>query len=144
METTSVIECYFGLQMTALDDEELTIDDHLENIKEGIEGVDTLLITRAIRKSVVDGIGINGGDYIAILNGKIIKTSLNRDELILEALDSIDEIEDKAIISIFSGNNISQEEANTLACHIRDKYEFIETGVIDGKQMIYDFVIGIN
>ena len=50
----------------------------------------------------------------------------------------------KAIISIFSGNNISQEEANTLACHIRDKYEFIETGVIDGKQIIYDFVIGIN
>lgn len=144
IETTSVIECYFGLQMTALDDEELTIDDHLENIKEGIEGVDTLLITRAIRKSVVDGIEINGGDYIAILNGKIIKTSLSRDELILEALDSIDEIDDKAIISIFSGNNISQEEANTLACHIRDKYEFIETGVIDGKQMIYDFVIGIN
>ncbi len=143
IETKSVIECYFGLQMTALDDEELTIDDHIENIMEGIEGVDTLLITRAIRKSVVDGISINGGDYIAILNGKIIKSSLNRDELILEALDTID-MDEKAIISIFNGNNISADEANSLASHIRDKYEFIETGVIDGKQMIYDFIIGIN
>lgn len=143
IETKSVIECYFGLQMTALDDEELTIDDHIENIMEGIEGVDTLLITRAIRKSVVDGININGGDYIAILNGKIIKSSLNRDELILEALDTID-MDEKAIISIFNGNNISAEEANCLANHIKDKYEFIETGVIDGKQIIYDFIIGIN
>ena len=71
IETKSVAECYFGLQMTALDDTDIKIDEHLENIKEGIDGVNTLLITRAIRKSFVDGIEINGGDYMAILDGKI-------------------------------------------------------------------------
>ena len=144
IETKSVAECYFGLQMTALDDTDITIDEHLENIKEGIDGVNTLLITRAIRKSFVDGIEINGGDYMAILDGKIIKTSLNRDDLVLEALKLVPEIDEKAIISIFTGKNISDEEIEELNNKINEDYDYIETGIIDGKQDIYDFIIGIN
>lgn len=144
IETKSVAECYFGLQMTALDDTDIKIDEHLENIKEGIDGVNTLLITRAIRKSFVDGIEINGGDYMAILDGKIIKTSLNRDDLVLEALKLVPEIDDKAIISIFTGKNISEEEIEELNNKINEDYDYIETGIIDGKQDIYDFIIGIN
>ncbi|MBQ7640973.1 MAG: DAK2 domain-containing protein [Acholeplasmatales bacterium] len=144
IETKSVAECYFGLQMTALDDTDIKIDEHLENIKEGIDGVNTLLITRAIRKSFVDGIEINGGDYMAILDGKIIKTSLNRDDLVLEALKLVPEIDEKAIISIFTGKNISEEEIEELNNKINEDYDYIETGIIDGKQDIYDFIIGIN
>lgn len=144
IETKSVAECYFGLQMTALDDTDIKIDEHLENIKEGIDGVNTLLITRAIRKSFVDGIEINGGDYMAILDGKIIKTSLNRDDLVLEALKLVPEIDEKAIISIFTGKNISEEEIEELTNKINEDYDYIETGIIDGKQDIYDFIIGIN
>ncbi len=144
IETKSVAECYFGLQMTALDDTDIKIDEHLENIKEGIDGVNTLLITRAIRKSFVDGIEINGGDYMAILDGKIIKTSLNRDDLVIEALKLVPEIDDKAIISIFTGKNISEEEIEELTNKINEDYDYIETGIIDGKQDIYDFIIGIN
>ncbi len=144
IETKSVAECYFGLQMTALDDTDIKIDEHLENIKEGIDGVNTLLITRAIRKSFVDGIEINGGDYMAILDGKIIKTSLNRDDLVLEALKLVPEIYEKAIISIFTGKNISEEEIEELNNKINEDYDYIETGIIDGKQDIYDFIIGIN
>ena len=143
IETKSVAECYFGLQMTALNDPEIEIDEHLENIKDGINGVNTLSITRAIRKSVVDGIEINGGDYIAILDGKIIKASLNRDDLVLESLKLVEDIEDKAIISIFKGKNISEDEIEELSERINDEYD-AELGVIDGKQDIYDFVIGIS
>ena len=130
--------------MTALDDKDLTIDDQIENIMEGIEGVDTLLITRAIRKSQISGITINGGDYIAILNGNIIKSSLNRDELIIDAINMVEDIDDKAIISIFRGKNVSEDETNNLVNRINEKYDSIETGVIDGNQSIYDFIIGIN
>lgn len=144
IETKSIAECYFGLQMTALDDKDLTIDDQIDNIMEGIEGVDTLLITRAIRKSQISGLTINGGDYIAILNGNIIKSSLNRDELIIDAINMVEDIDDKAIISIFRGKNVSEDETNNLVNRINEKYDSIETGVIDGNQSIYDFIIGIN
>ena len=144
IETKSIVECYFGIQMTALDDPDITIDEHLENINEGISGVDTLLITRAIRKSFVDGIEINGGDYMAILNGKIIKTSLDRDSLIIEALKMISNMDEKVILSIFSGKNVSEDENNKLIELINNEYDSIECGIIDGKQEIYDFIIGIN
>ena len=144
IETKSIVECYFGIQMTALDDPDITIDEHLENINEGISGVDTLLITRAIRKSFVDGIEINGGDYMAILNGKIIKTSLDRDSLIIEALKMVDDMDEKVILSIFSGKNVSEDENNKLTELINNEYDYIECGIIDGKQEIYDFIIGIN
>jgi DAK2 domain fusion protein YloV len=144
IETKSIVECYFGIQMTALDDPDITIDEHLENINEGISGVDTLLITRAIRKSFVDGIEINGGDYMAILNGKIIKTSLDRDSLIIEALKMVDNMDEKVILSIFSGKNVSEDENNKLTELINNEYDYIECGIIDGKQEIYDFIIGIN
>jgi len=144
IETKSIVECYFGIQMTALDDLDITIDEHLENINEGISGVDTLLITRAIRKSFVDGIEINGGDYMAILNGKIIKTSLDRDSLIIEALKMVDNMDEKVILSIFSGKDVSEDENNKLIELINNEYDSIECGIIDGKQEIYDFIIGIN
>ena len=144
IETKSIAECYFGLQFTALDDPDLTIEEQLENINDGISGVDTLMITRAIRKTRVDGIDINGGDYMAILNGKIIKTSLNRFDLIIEALGLVPDIEDKSIVSIFSGKNVSSDELDSLTAKIEETYDSIETGTIEGKQEIYDFIIGIN
>lgn len=144
IETKSVAECYFGIQMTALDDIDMSIDEQLENINMGIDGVNTLSITRAIRKSFVDGIEINSGDYMAILDGKIIKTSLNRKELILDAIASISDIEDKAIISIFTGKNVGSDEIDDLVNEISNKYDYIEVGNISGMQDIYDFIIGIN
>ena len=60
------------------------------------------------------------------------------------ALCQINVIDDKAIISIFRGKNISEEETNNLVNNINEKYDSIETGVIDGNQSIYDFIIGIN
>ena len=81
---------------------------------------------------------------MAILDGKIIKTSLNRKELILDAIASISDIEDKAIISIFTGKNVGSDEIDDLVNEISNKYDYIEVGNISGMQDIYDFIIGIN
>lgn len=144
IETKTEIEGYFALQMTELSDPDISIEEQVESLNFGFDGVDSISITRAIRDSKVNDIDIASGEYISILNGKIIESNYNRIECLYNSIKNIEDIEDKSVIFIICGKNIKEDEINKIMEYIESNYDNLEVGILDGNQDIYDYLIGIN
>ena len=144
IETKTEIEGYFALQMTELSDPDISIEEQVESLNFGFDGVDSISITRAIRDSKVNDIDIASGEYISILNGKIIESNYNRIECLYNSIKNIEDIEDKSVIYIICGKNIKEDEINKIMEYIESNYDNLEVGILDGNQDIYDYLIGIN
>ena len=144
IETKTEIEGYFALQMTELSDPDISIEEQIESLNFGFDGVDSISITRAIRDSKVNDIDIASGEYISILNGKIIESNYNRIECLYNSIKNIEDIEDKSVIFIICGKNIKEDEINKIMEYIESNYDNLEVGILEGNQDIYDYLIGIN
>ena len=54
------------------------------------------------------------------------------------------DIEDKETLFFFYGKSLNATQADEIANHIREKYPNLEVGAYEGKQDVYDLLVGIN
>ncbi|MCQ2525612.1 MAG: DAK2 domain-containing protein [Lachnospiraceae bacterium] len=138
--THSIAEGYFAMSMaTSYED---GVDAIVEEMTGGMENIDTVWISKAIRDAVVDNTECHMGDFLALLGKDIIATDADRLESAKKALENVPDIEDKYIAVIFKGKDASMEEAEELKEFIEDTYG-IDAGIFDGGQDVYDYIIGI-
>ena len=53
-------------------------------------------------------------------------------------------IEDKETLFFFYGKTLNEVQGEEIANHIMEKYPNLEVGAYDGKQDVYDLLVGIN
>ena len=101
-------------------------------------------VTRAVRDVTIDGVSIRTGDYISITDGKITSVAEDRDEALLGMLESVEDIDDYEIITLFVGEDVNDEQRVTITEKIEEKYPDHELIVYKGKQAVYDYLIAIE
>ena len=129
--------------LTMLDLSSGDAEQILSEIKEVISNVTTGLVTYSIRNADIEGVHINEGDYIGICNGKIVVAK----ETKLDALKGILEnaaLEEKEIITIIYGKDISEEELEGVVSVINELYPSIEVDAICGGQDVYSYILSIE
>ena len=141
LNTKSVAEGYFAMSMSVA---KADIRTQIENLETGMQNVQTLLITRAMRDSGSFGVTCRQGDYICIHDGTITEADTDRTRTVLRGIGRIDDLEEKEAVVLFRGQQVSEEECEELIDSLYDAYPFLEVGVLDGGQDIYDFVIGVT
>jgi DAK2 domain fusion protein YloV len=142
LPTKSIAEGYFAMSMAVVD--RFEADEIYAQMKQGMDGVDTIWISKAIRDARVENIECREGDYLALLGKKIVAADADRLEAVKKVLESTPEMEDKYVILIFKGAGVTDEECEELQEYIEDTYDWLDVGIIDGGQDVYDFVIGIT
>ena len=142
LPTKSIAEGYFAMSMGITD--RFEADEVYNQMKQGMEGVDTIWISKAIRDANVDGISCREGDYLALYGKKIVATDSDRLEAVKKVLEQTPDIEDKYVLLVFKGKDVTDEECDELTEFIEDTYDWLDVGIIDGGQEVYDFVIGIT
>lgn len=100
-------------------------------------------ITYAVRDTNIDGIDIKKGDFMGILNGKIVETASDQltaaKKLIAGMID-----EDSEIVTVIKGEDAPEEEAEELSAFISETYEDVEVEVHDGKQPLYSYILAVE
>ncbi len=139
--TKSVAEGYFSLSM--MNDPETEINEQLQCMQEGLDTLITGEVTYSIRDSKINGIEVKKGDYMSILDSKIVNDSKTSKEALFALIDNVENISDKQFIVIFVGQTGKDEDVNELKSYIESKNKFIDVGIIEGKQDIYDYILGI-
>ncbi|MCR4617178.1 MAG: DAK2 domain-containing protein [Lachnospiraceae bacterium] len=142
LPTKSIAEGYFAMSMAIVD--RFDADQVYAQMKQGMEGVDTIWISKAIRDAKVDGAECREGDYLALYGKKIVASDPSRLEAVKKVLASTEGIDDKYVLLIFKGQMVTDEECEELQEYIEDTYDWLDVGIIDGGQDVYDFVIGIT
>lgn len=140
--TKSVAEGYSAISM--MDMTASDIDEFLDSMTAFLSGVTAASITLAVSDAQMNGVKVAAGEYIAIVNGKIVAAAKDRYDVIILMLQSLPDIDEKQVITMFSGKGVSTEDAQIIVEKIKEKYPLIEVGNICGGQDIYDFYMAIE
>ena len=129
--------------MMNVDFEAPDADSITEAMNESLSTVTTAQITYAARNSDFDGFDIKEGDYLALEEGKLFGTDTSLDSL-LEKL-AADALERGAtFISLYYGEDVSEEDAQKAAAAFQDVCPDAEIAVLPGGQPVYYYIISME
>ena len=129
--------------MMNVDTEAESPEDITAALTEAIENVATAQITYAARNSDYDGFAINEGDYLALLEGKLFGTDRSIDVL-LENLAKLASEKDAEFITVFYGEDVSEEEAEKAGEFFSAACPDAEITVVPGGQPVYYYIMSIE
>ena len=129
--------------MMNVDFEAPDADSIADAMNASLSTVTTAQITYAARNSDCDGFDIKEGDYLALEEGKLFGTDSSLDVL-LEKL-AADAVERSAgFISLYFGEDVSEEEAQKAAQVFEDRCPDAEVAVLSGGQPVYYYIISME
>jgi hypothetical protein len=122
---------------------DMSLEENARIMEEGMFGVKTIEITKAVRKTQLNGLGIKKGQHIAVLDNEGLIASSNKVlDVILEALEKAG-IEEAEVVTVYYGAGVKTAEAENIAQEIRDKYQ-TEVELIHGGQPNYYYIISLE
>ena len=122
---------------------DLSAEENSVAMTEALETVTTIEVTRAARKSEIDGEKIRKGQFIAIRNDNhLIAWGDTIDDVILDALEKSG-VADSELVTLYSGVEIEPEAADQAAAEIRNRYG-VEVELVVGGQPHYDYIISVE
>ncbi|MFD1018131.1 DAK2 domain-containing protein [Thalassobacillus hwangdonensis] len=123
---------------------EASLDENKEEMSEMMKQVKTGQITYAVRDTQIEGMTIENGNFMGILDGKIKSTNKDKIEAVQELLKQmIDEDEDE-ILTILRGEEATDEEVEAIEAFIEENFEDIEVETHQGDQPIYSYIFSVE
>jgi fatty acid kinase len=114
-----------------------------EKMNKSLALVKTGEITIATRSVEIDGVKVEQGQVIALLDGKLVCSAKTVEEGCLCMLGKAN-AGDHELITLFYGEDLSVTEANRIADKVREAYPGQEIEVQDGGQLHYQFIISVE
>ncbi len=114
-----------------------------EKMTKALENVRTGEITTATRSVEIDGVKVESGQVIALLDGKLVASAGSVEEGCLELLEKA-KTEEHELVTLFYGQDMPHGDANHIADVIRKKYSSQEVEVQEGGQPHYQFIISVE
>ena len=97
-------------------------------------------VTVAVRDSVVNGIEVRQGDYLGILNDKIVCTGKSIEKVLEQMLSG----GDYELLSLYYGADLDEAAAGTLAAKLEEINEDWEVEVFYGGQPLYPLLLAME
>ena len=140
--TRSIVEGYSAMSMMNLWCD--TVEELLDDMNMGLEGVATAYITTAIRDSHMDGMAVTKGQFIGLEGKHLRVTGEDKVDTACRLVQAIAQDRDQEVIIVFRGKDATDEEAAALQNYLQDTYPLADIGFIDGGQEVYDFIISLE
>lgn len=116
---------------------------NVDIMSEAIKNVITGQVTFAVRDTEFNGTEISKGDIIGLSDKDILSAGTDINEVSKKLIDKLMD-EDKSIITLMYGDDISEETANELADLLTESYPDIDIEVIHGDQPLYYYIFAIE
>jgi hypothetical protein len=110
---------------------------------ESLSTVTTASVTYAARNSDFDGFDIKEGDYLALEEGKLFGTDISLDALLKKLADNAAE-KGSEFISLYFGEDVSQEDAQQAAQVFEQACPNAEVAVLNGGQPVYYYIVSME
>ena len=118
-------------------------EENFANMQEVLSTVSTLEVTHAVRDTNIEGVEIKKDEFMGIRNGKIVVSNLSLNTVLEELLEkSIDE--DIEIVTLYLGEESTEEYTDFLEQLIEEKYPDVEVELIESGQPVYPYIIGVE
>lgn len=122
---------------------EQTAEENEARMLEEIENVKTGQVTYAVRDTVIDEKEIRQDDYMGIGDKTILAVGKDLAQVTLAMAESMID-EDSAIVSIYYGEDVTEDDANAIAQKIQAVSDELEVEVQYGGQPIYYYLVSVE
>jgi hypothetical protein len=112
-------------------------------MRQASQDVTTIEVTKAVRSVDLDGVTVQEGQWIGLVDGALKAAHQALDSL-LEALLSALDVEDYSLLTLYYGQGITQAAAQALADSLGQTYAALEIEIIDGGQAHYPYILGLE
>ena len=132
-----------GLAAVMVFNPQASAEENFANMQEVLSTVSTLEVTHAVRDTNIEGVEIKKDEFMGIRNGKIVVSNLSLNTVLEELLEkSIDE--DSEIVTLYLGEESTEEYTDFLEQLIEEKYPDVEVELIESGQPVYPYIIGVE
>ena len=118
-------------------------EENLETMKSALGDVKTGEVTFAIRDTSVEGKEIRKNNIMGISDNGIDVVGTEVDQVTKDLVESLVD-EDSGLITLYYGEDISEEDANALSDYLAEKYEDLDVDVRFGGQPIYYYILSVE
>ena len=130
---TAVINYING---SSAEENEAAMNEEMQRVKSG-------QITYAVRDTVIDDKTIKEGDIMGLGDDGLLVVGENIEDTTLETIAALVD-EDSEIISLYYGEDVSEEDAENLTEKLEEKYPDCEVELNQGGQPIYYYVVSVE
>ncbi|MGA7672728.1 MAG: DAK2 domain-containing protein, partial [Nitrolancea sp.] len=121
----------------------LNVDENAEAMTDALELVDTVTVTRASRDALIDGVSARQGDYIGLLDGRMVSAGETLSEVALAALEESN-AKDAELLTLFTGVNAGETAIEGLIEAINGTYPDLTIEVVAGDQPHHDVIMAVE
>lgn len=131
-----------GISAMLAFDEDSSVEENFESMQGAASSVTSMSTTYAVRETEIDGVHINEGQILGLVNGKIACVADNDSECLAVLSDNVGEA---SFITVFYGEDVSDEQAEKSLEIIKEKMSAdAEITMISGGQPLYNYIISVE
>jgi len=116
------------------------LETNAQVMEQAAHSVQTAEVTTAIRAAQINGVAVEAGETIGLLDGELTASGSELKEVVQEVLRQM-QADEHEIITIYYGEGIAGAEAEGLADEIRALYPDQDVELVDGGQPHYHYIL---
>lgn len=116
------------------------VDANLKAMTDALSSVRSASVTYAVRKTTIDGLSLKQGDIIGLQADKITTKGKKADEVAYDLVKAMVDA-DTELVTLYYGQDTTEEEANALVERLEEEFEDVEFIVQYGGQPLYYYII---
>ncbi|MCF6277170.1 MAG: DAK2 domain-containing protein [Anaerolineales bacterium] len=114
-----------------------------KKMEKSLSSVLTGEVTTATRTVEIDGVNVETGQVIALLDGKLVLAAASVKEACLGLLEKA-QVEEYELITLYIGADYPRAEANRVGDMLQEKFPDLEIEMQDGGQPHYQLILSIE
>ena len=128
-----------GISASLMFDADSTPEENYDNMCEAIKSIECAEITHAVRSTRMNRFSVKEGDIIGICDKKLVAKGSDVEQTTLDTIEKL--AKGKDMLSVYFGQDVTQEEADLLMQKVADKFDWLETACYRGGQPHYYYIL---
>lgn len=128
-----------GISASLMFDADATPEENYESMCEAAKNVECAEITHAVRSTRMNRFSVKEGDIIGICDKRLVAKGSDVEQTTLDTIRKL--AKDKDMLSVYFGQDVTQEEADSLMDKVAAEFEWLETACYRGGQPHYYYIL---
>ena len=137
MPSTSIGEGYYGIG--SIDRDNPNEEEVVASVMEIMQNVVTGMVSTAIRDAEGDAVSVHTGDYVGYSGKQLLSDSPVRTEAAQALVERLGAAQ-RDVMLVFYGEDVPSDEAEQLITELQIQYKNLEIMLINGEQLVYDYI----
>ena len=120
-----------------------SVEENEQALMESLTMVKSGQVTFAVRDTVMNDVEVKEGNIIGIAESKLTDAGDSVDVITTSVVEKLVD-EDSAIITLFYGEDVTEEDANNLRDELEEKFEDLDIELYYGGQPLYYYLISVE